>query len=160
MAHLLATKSQRAVHLESDQFFHFIRAGYIEPWKPESHTQNTTVMGIIAEAAAGYAKASYFTIIDGIISPRWFLTPLRDSLHAAGHTVAYAVLRAPLAVCLSRVGHRASDRLSDTAVVERLWHEFADLGPLKSHVIDAGAPTACATADVLAEQLHTSLVIT
>jgi adenylate kinase family enzyme len=47
-ARLLAAGSERAVHLESDSFFHFIRAGYVEPWKPEAHEQNTTVMRIVA----------------------------------------------------------------------------------------------------------------
>lgn len=158
LAQLLATKSQRAVHLESDQFFHFIQAGYVEPWRPESHEQNMTVMRIVAEAAAGYARAGYFTIIDGIVSPRWFFGPLCDSLHAAGHSVTYAVLRAPLAVCLERVGNRASGGLSD-AVVERLWQDFADLGPLETHVIDSGTRTAAATAVVLAERLQAGLLL-
>src|ERR1700678_3473141 len=92
-AQILATRSRRTVHLEADQFFHFIQAGYIEPWKPEAHEQNTTVMHILAEPAASYASAGYFTIIDGIVSPRWFFKPLRDSLRASGHSVAYAVLR-------------------------------------------------------------------
>jgi tRNA uridine 5-carbamoylmethylation protein Kti12 len=54
-ARLLTTGPERAAHLESDSFFHFIRAGYVEPWKPESDEQNTTVMRIVAAAAAGYA---------------------------------------------------------------------------------------------------------
>src|SRR6186997_3330933 len=40
VARLLMSRFQRAVHLRSDEFFHFIRAGYVEPWKPESHEQN------------------------------------------------------------------------------------------------------------------------
>jgi adenylate kinase family enzyme len=159
VAQLLAAKSRRAVHLESDRFFHFIQAGYIEPWKPESHEQNTTVMRIVAQAAAGYANAGYLTIIDGIVIPRWFLQPLRDSLSAAGHRVAYAVLRAPLAVCLERARSRASNRLSDAAVVERLWNDFADLGRLEANVIDSGAQAADATADALAERLQGDLLL-
>ena len=77
---MLAAKCQRAVHLESDRFFRFIQAGAIEPWKPESHEQNTIVMHAVAQAAAAYAKAGYFTIIDGIIIPGWFFEPLRDCL--------------------------------------------------------------------------------
>jgi tRNA uridine 5-carbamoylmethylation protein Kti12 len=160
VARLLATKSQRAVHLESDQFFHFIQAGYIEPWKLESHEQNTTVMRILAEAAAGYARAGYFTIIDGIVSPRWFFEPLRDSLRASNQSVTYAVLRAPLAVCLARVrSRRTSNKLSDAVVVERMWQDFADLGPLETHVIDSGTRTAEASAAVLAERLQSGLLL-
>jgi adenylate kinase family enzyme len=159
VAELLAARSQRAVHLESDQFFHFIKTGHIEPWKPESHAQNTVVMGVVAQAAAGYAKAHYFTIIDGIIIPRWFLTPLRDSLRAAGHSVAYAVLRAPLEVCLQRARTRAPQRLSDRAVIEQLWREFTDLGPLENHVVETAMQSADATADMLSERLQVSLLL-
>ncbi len=159
VARLLAGKAERAVHLESDQFFHFIQSGYIEPWKPESHEQNTTVMNIVASVAADYAKAGYFTIIDGIISPRWFLPQVQDSLRRAGHTVAYAVLRAPLSVCLSRARDRAPGRLSDATVIERLSREFTDLGPLEAHVIDAGAQTADAVADALDQLLHTGRLV-
>lgn len=105
------------------------------------------------------ANAGCFTIIDGIVIPRWSLQPLRDSLSAAGHRVAYAVLRAPLAVCLERAGSRASNWLSDAAVVERLWHDFADLGPFETHVIDSGVKAANATADALAERLQNGLLL-
>ena len=44
----LAARWDRAIHPESDSFFHFIPTGYVEPWKPESHEQNTTVMQIVA----------------------------------------------------------------------------------------------------------------
>jgi predicted kinase len=159
VAGLLAAESERAVHLESDQFFHFIKAGHIEPWKPESHEQNRAVMEIVAQAAAGYASAGYFTIVDGIILPRWFLAPLRDSLRAAGHSVAYAVLRAPLAVCLARARMRAPERLSDPAVIERLWREFSDLGPLESNTIETGTHSAAATASMLCDQLLSSLLL-
>ncbi len=159
VAQLLAAKWQRAVHLESDQFFHFIQAGYIEPWKPESHEQNTTVMEIVAEAAARYANAGYFTIIDGIVSPQWFLEPLRDALQASGHSVAYAVLRAPLSTCLTRVASRVPSHLSDALVVERLWHDFAELGPLEPHVIESEAQSADVVTAVLAKRLQSDLLL-
>ncbi len=156
---LLAARSRRAVHVESDCFFHFIQAGYVEPWKPESHEQNTAVMGIVADAAAGYARAGYFTIVDGIVSPRWFLEPLRDSLHLDGQRVDYAILRPPLAVCIERAAARASGRLSDPEVLERLWHDFTDLGPLESNVLDNGAQAPEATVAALGERLQADLLL-
>jgi hypothetical protein len=95
------------VHLESDQFFHFIESGYIEPWRSESHSQNQVVMEIVAGAAAGYAHAGYATVIDGIVLPAWFLEPLRDALQRDGFAVAYAVLRPSLAAAQERAGTRA-----------------------------------------------------
>jgi tRNA uridine 5-carbamoylmethylation protein Kti12 len=158
-AHLLAAGAERAVHLESDSFFHFIRAGYVEPWKAEAHEQNTIVMHIVAAAAVGYADAGYFTIVDGIISPRWFFGPLRNALQAAGHTVAYAVLRAPLAVCASRAASREASRLVDTTVVERLWHDFADLGPLERHAIESsGGESVEEIVEEVAQRLREGLL--
>jgi len=153
-ARLLAAAEERAVHLEADTFFRFIQTGYVEPWKPESHQQNTIVMRIVAGAAAAYAAAGYFTIIDGIVSPRWFFEPLRNSLRGAGHRVAYAVLRAPLAVCLPRAVSGESGKLSDGAVVKRLWEEFADLGSLERHVIDIDTESADEVAALLVQRLR------
>jgi tRNA uridine 5-carbamoylmethylation protein Kti12 len=157
-AHLLAAGSSRAVHLESDSFFRFIRAGFVEPWKPESHEQNTTVMRIVAAAAAGYADAGYFTIVDGIISPRWFFEPLRNELQAAGHAVAYAVLRAPLAVCVSRAASRDASRLAAATVVEQLWRDFADLGSLERHVVDGSGKSTEDIAEEVAQRLQQGLL--
>jgi adenylate kinase family enzyme len=143
VARLLATRRERAAHLESDFFFRCITSGYVEPWKPESHEQNTAVMRIVADAAAGYTRAGYFTIIDGIISPRWFFQPLRQSLSAAGFGVAYAILRPPLTVAIERAQARELSRLADAGVIEQLWHGFADLdADLEGHVIDNGSQTA------------------
>lgn len=136
-AAILAGGATPAVHLEADAFFRFIRSGYVEPWKPESHDQNSLVMGIVAEAAASYARAGYFTIVDGIVIPRWFLAPLRDGLHAAGLGVAYAVARAPLPVCEARLRER--EGLLDPGAIARLWSEFEDLGALEANVVDVAA---------------------
>ena len=152
-ARALTEASPRAVHLEADWFFHFIRAGYVEPWKPEALAQNTVVMQIVAAAAARYADASYFTVIDGIVIPRWFLQPLHAELRAAGHTVAYAVLRAPLDVCVSRAGQRGDGAAVDATVVSGLWRQFDGLGRLEDHVID----TATQPVDVVARTISESM---
>jgi hypothetical protein len=87
-------------------------------------------MRIVADTAAAYAAAGYLTIVDGIILPRFFLEPLRDRLRDKGQRVAYAVLRAPLAVCESRARERPRTPLAEPEVIERLWRDFADLGPM------------------------------
>jgi predicted kinase len=125
-ARVLAERSERAVHLESDYFFRFIRSGYVEPWRPESREQNDVVMRIVGGAAAAYAAAGYFTIVDGIVLPRFFFEPLRDALRAAGHPVAYAVLQAPLDVCLSTSAGRTRARRQTSS---RLAYVTALCGP-------------------------------
>ncbi len=99
------------------------------------------------------AAGGYLTIVDGIIIPGWFFEPLRDRLRIAGHPVACAVLRAPLPLCLSRAGCRVTQPLADTQVVERLWQDFADLGPLERNVVDTGTRSPDETSGLLAERL-------
>ena len=157
-ARLLAVGFERAVHLESDAFFRFIRSGYVEPWRPDSHEQNTTVMRIVATAAAAYAAAGYFTIIDGIISPAWFLEPVRDALKSAGQVVAYAVLQAPLSVCTARAVGRGGEGSIDPSVIERLWQDFADLGDLKQNALDCAERSAAQVAELLKERMQQGLL--
>jgi tRNA uridine 5-carbamoylmethylation protein Kti12 len=151
-ARILATRSTRAVHLEADLFFDFIRSGFVEPWNPESHDQNTLVMRIVAGAGAAYAAGGYFTVVEGIFIPGWFLRPVHESLRQAGHPVGYAVLRAPLATCVSRAGERATQPVADREVLERLWHDFADLGPLERNVIDIETKSPDEAANLVAER--------
>ena len=147
-AAVLADRHPAAVHLESDRFFHFIHSGYVEPWRPESHQQNAVVMRIVGEAAAGYASAGYFTIVDGIVIPRWFLTPLRDVLQAAGHAVAYVILRAPLDTCTARVQAREGTPTVDPEALAGIWSQLTDLGPCERNVLDVDglSPAEAATA--------------
>jgi len=136
-ARILAERSTRSVHLESDLFFNFIRAGHVEPWRAESRRQNEVVMSIVADAAIAYAGAGYFTIVDGIVLPEWFLEPLGDALRDAGHRPAYAVLREPLEVCVARVrGREGASELAEPEVIGRLWRGFADLGERERHALD------------------------
>jgi predicted kinase len=153
IAEILAARWPRAVHLESDVFFRFIRSDYVEPWKPESDRQNRVVMDIVAEAAAGYAAAGYRTIVDGIVIPGWFLEPLSDRLRDGGHSVAYAVLRAPLSVCAARVQSREGLPPIDPGAIAQLWESFADLGELERHVLDVSDRDPDEAADLIARSL-------
>jgi hypothetical protein len=134
-------------------FFRFICSGYVEPWKPESHEQNQIVMQIVGEAAVGYATAGYFTIVEGIVLPGWFLEPLRDALHRAGHRVAYAVLRELPSVCAARAQGREREPLSDPEAAGRLWRSFEDLGELEPNVIDLGGAAPEQATDLVAQSL-------
>jgi hypothetical protein len=113
-------------------FFDFIVGGYVEPWRPESQQQNAAVMRIVAAAAAGYAQAGYFTIVDGIFIPAWFFEPPRDTLVACGNQV---VLRASLPICKTRCAGREKEPEADERVIEQLWSAFSDLGDLERHVL-------------------------
>jgi hypothetical protein len=144
---------QRAAHLDTDRFFDFIESGFVPPWLPESHEQNATVMRIAGDAAAAYAADGYFTIVEGIVIPRWFLTPLRERIEREGRRVAYAVLRAPLELCVARRSH------VDGAVVEGIWRQFGDLGPLERNVIDVADTGPEGLAAELEEGLETRFLL-
>lgn len=154
VARLLAARRERAVHIESDLLWHFITSGYIEPWKPEAHDQNTLVMQILADVALSYAGGGYFTVIDGIVSPRWFLEPLRDAL-GTQLRVACAILQPPLPIAVERATARPASPLGDRRVIEQLWAEFAGAGEhLAGNFIDNGELTAEEAADEIDEQLR------
>jgi adenylate kinase family enzyme len=154
VARRIASRYERAVHLESDYFFEIITSGYIAPWKTESGEQNQVVMRIVGDAALGYAIAGYLTILDGIVIPGWFFETLRDTLHTSGVAVSYAVLRPSLDVCIERSTTRHGSRLSDPSVIEQLWLSFADLGPLEQYVVDTGKHDADETARSVDERLR------
>ncbi|MET0306657.1 MAG: AAA family ATPase [Solirubrobacterales bacterium] len=154
----LAARFPRAVHLESDRFFEFIHSDYVEPWKPESAEQNQVVMRIVAEAAAGYAAAGYFTVIDGIVIPGWFLEPVRDALREAGHDVALAVLRAPMAICVERVQEREGGPSVDAAALEQLWRSFDGIGELEANVLELDRESSDQISEMLARRLDEGLL--
>ena len=152
-ARLLSQRFGPGVHLESDLFFGFVTSAFVEPWRPESQRQNEVVMRTVGEAAASYARGGYFTVVDGIVIAHRFLATVRDAIAADGHEVAYAVLTAPLPICIERVASREGPELSDPAVVEQLWDEFADLGEYGSHAIPVAASSPAEIADTLARRL-------
>lgn len=154
VARALAAHWERAVHVEADEFFRFVASGYVDPARPGSERQNTTVMRAVALTAATYADDGYTTIVEGIIQPRWFLEPLRDSLAAAGHRTAYAILHAPLDTCIARARTRAERPVEDTAVVEQLWHAFDLPAGLERHVVDASVASADEVAATIAASLE------
>jgi tRNA uridine 5-carbamoylmethylation protein Kti12 len=152
-AGVLSQRFGPGVHLKSDFFFDFVSSEFVEPWRPESQRQNEVVMRTVGEAAASYARGGYFVVVDGIVIPHRFLSTVRDALAADGHAVAYAVLSAPLTTCIERVADREGLELSDPAVVEQLWDEFADLGEYDSHAVPVGTSTPAEVADAIVRRL-------
>jgi predicted kinase len=154
VAKVLTERAERAVHLEADRFFFFIRSGFIEPWKPESDEQNQLVMRTAAVAAASYAAAGYTTILEGIVIPRWTLGVIHKAFATAGVPVAYAVLRAPHSVCASRVHGREGDPdLFEPGVLTAISSEFDDLEEFERHAIDVAEMDAEQTAAAVATRL-------
>lgn len=137
VAAALAEQAERGVHLESDWFFRWIRSGFVAPHLPAARAQNTLVMDLVADTAAGYAAGGYRAVWDGIVGP-WFLDRVLARLIARGVAVSYLVVRAERETALERVRRR--DGTTDTSGAEVMWDQFADLGPLESHVVRSDGP--------------------
>jgi predicted kinase len=144
VAGLLAQELSPAVHLHSDDFWHYIRSGHIPPHLPESQRQNEVVMDALAHAAFRYAGGGYHVFCDGVIGP-WFLSVFRDAASAYDVELHYVVLRPDEATTIARATSRA-DGLTDIDVLVSLYHQFADLGDLEAHALDTTKLTADGTA--------------
>ncbi len=120
------------VHLHSDDFWGFIRHGAIAPYLAEADQQNRVVMHVLANVVAGYAGGGYFVVLDGIVGP-WFL-PSFAEIKAPLH---YVVLRPDLSAAIARCQARGGGMLADPAPITALHGQFAALGPLERHALDA-----------------------
>ena len=148
VARLLAERASvsRTVHLHTDDFYGYIRKGFIPPWQAESNDQNRTVMQGIAAAAEQYARGGFVVYVDGVIGP-WFLSPWR-ALVERGLDVRYLVLRPDEETTVQRAAARPKNAQEplDVSVVRQMWREFSALGDYESNVVDTTAQTAEETA--------------
>ncbi|MES0006716.1 AAA family ATPase [Mesorhizobium sp. M0062] len=129
-AALATLGGSRKVHLHSDDFWHFIKHGAIEPYLPEAHQQNVVVLNVLANVAAGYAKGGYFVILDGIVGP-WFL----DAFDPIDSPIHYIVLRPPLDLAIKRCRARGGNTLCDPGPITALYQQFSTLGSLERHAL-------------------------
>jgi predicted kinase len=146
---LVAASVAPAVHLHSDDFWHFIKKGAIPPYLRESRKQNEVVMAVLAKAAEGYAEGGYFVVVDGIVGP-WFIHPfrrLKQPLH-------YIVLRPALEAAIERCHLRGGDTLTDPEPISALHKQFSMLDEYENHVIE----TVGHNPDETLAAVHASLV--
>ena len=143
-ARSFARTYSKAVHLHTDDFWHYIASGRIPSHLAESDTQNQTVMGVIAGAAQAYADGGFICVVDGIIGP-WMLGHFRgmcDGSGSEGPRVHYIVLRPGRDEALRRAQARTTPgALLDEGPISAMWDQFADLGTLEGHVIDTSRDT-------------------
>ncbi|RYZ31109.1 MAG: AAA family ATPase [Propionibacteriaceae bacterium] len=138
----LAQTHDRAVHLNTDDFWHFIVSGGIAPFEPQAHRQNEVVLDVVAGAAHMYAAGGFVTVVDGVVGP-WMLHHFLDRPgRRPGVRLHYVVLRPQREVTLARAQQRTAARaLTDEAPVLSMWDQFADLRELETHVVDTSQQT-------------------
>ena len=143
VSELLAMTSEYPVslHMHTDDFYHYLKKGYIAPHLPESDKQNRTVIGAILAAAMHFADNGYDVIVDGIIGP-WFL-PQWEEAARKGYEIHYIVLRAGKATTMERAISRSKlDRKTNMELVKAMWEQFSDLGAYDRYAVDAEGASA------------------
>lgn len=130
------TPADRAVHLHTDDFYQYIRKGYIAPWMDGSGDQNDTVIRAAAASAGVFAADGYDVYVDGFIGP-WYLSPW-VALARGGADVRYVVLRPDRETTVRRAMARAKrvEFPLEEATVDELWEAMEDLGAYEGNAVD------------------------
>ncbi|MFI9629365.1 AAA family ATPase [Streptomyces sp. NPDC052042] len=152
VAQLLADRLTPSVHLHSDDFWRYIKQGWVAPYLPEAHKQNQVVLQVLVSAAFGYAEGGYQVICDGIVGP-WFIDPFRTTAQERALPLSYIILRPNQHTTLERTTSRADDALTDPEPICSLHGQFSNLGVYEEHVLDSTNLTAEATADSILQDV-------
>ncbi len=144
----LAEANPLGLHLVSDTFYEFI-PHLINPATTQSRHQNAVVMQALAASVQAFVRGGYSVYLDGIVGP-WFLPVFRPYLEPDTPT-HYVVLQVSEIEAMARVRIRQGAGLSPT--VTHMQRQFADLGPLARHGIDAGSPSEREVFATLTERL-------
>jgi cytidylate kinase len=114
-----------------DDFFGFLRNGFIAPWLDEAQDQNTSVIEAAAAAVGRLARHRH-VVYDGVVGP-WFVETF---LRATGVThLHYVLLLPPLEVCLERVRTRRGHGFTDREAAEHMWEEMHRAEVAPRHVL-------------------------
>ena len=149
VAALVADRFERSLHLHTDDFYAWIKRGYIEPWKPESLAQNLLIADAIAGTTARFASGDYDVVVDGVLG-LWSLDPWR----ALGRPISYALLLPDAPTARQRAAERGEHPLKELEVVGQMHAAFvAHLDGYERHVIDSTDLTAEETAAEVVRRL-------
>lgn len=131
----------RAAHIHTDDFYQYIRKGYIAPWARGSGDQNETVVEAAAACARRFCAGGYEVVVDGTIGP-WFIDPWIE-IAREGVDVRYIVLRPDRATTVGRATARVQREFFplDEGIVGDLWASLADLGEYEPHAVDTTGQT-------------------
>jgi predicted kinase len=126
----------RAAHLHTDDFYAYIRKGFVAPWLPESQDQNIVVMKALARTAATYAQGGYEVLVDGVVGP-WFFDPWLAAAHEHDIDLRYILLMPDEASTIARaVARQAPRAMTDPEVVRSMWRHFQTFASPLGNVLD------------------------
>jgi len=143
IARILAESSahEKAAHIELDDFWEYIRKGYILPWESESGSQNETVIEAVALSAEKFAQGGYDVFVSGVIGP-WFIEPWL-TIAKTGIDVRYVILRPSEEATVLRAAARPHKDCFplNAEVVKDVWRSFANLGTYEPNAVDTTGQT-------------------
>lgn len=152
---LLAQRSEAigAVHMHTDDFYGYIKKGYIEPWKDGSGDQNETVIRAAAACARVYAEGGYEVYVDGVVGP-WFIDIWKETA-ALDVDVRYVILRPGCEETVRRGLEREARAEFPLAeqVFRDMWQMFSKLNDYEKYAVDTEGQTPAETAAALKEQI-------
>ena len=158
LARMLAENSilEKTAHIELDDFWEYIRKGYIPPWAGGGGdgSQNETVIEAVALSAEKFAQNGYEVFVAGGIGP-WFIEPWLK-IAQKGVDVRYVVLRPNEATAILRATERTQRDSFPLTVeaVKNLWYSFADLGVYKSNTVDTTGQTVEESARLIEKMIN------
>lgn len=130
-----------AVHIHSDDFYQYIRKGYVAPWLDGSGDQNEIVIDALVASAKKFSEGGYEVFVDGVIGP-WFLAPWRK-LAEEGFDIRYIVLRPDEETTISRALERTQRDYFPLKCddIKNVWNSLSDLGEYESNIVDTTMQT-------------------
>jgi energy-coupling factor transporter ATP-binding protein EcfA2 len=154
VARVLAGGFERSALVAGDEFFRFLDQGFIPPWQPEAHDQNTVVIQAAA-AAAGRLSSSCTVVYDGVVGP-WFLSTF---LAATGlPRLNYVILLPSIERCMAGVRARVGHGFTDLSATRHMHEQFAQAQIDPRHLIADPPNGAEAVAECLRQRVaHGSL---
>lgn len=132
VAQLLAADFDPGALVAGDQFFGFLRAGFIDPWRPESDQQNRVVIRSAAAAAGKLVEGGITVVYDGVVGP-WSVPAFLDG--TALDRMHYAVLMPTEVCCTRRVRERPGHDFTDVPATRHMYREFARAEVDQRHVL-------------------------
>jgi predicted ABC-type ATPase len=132
IAELVVAQFEPSALVRGDDFFAFVRRGFISPWLPEADAQNTVVIQSAASAAGRLAGGGYTVIYDGVIGP-WFLDTFASA--AGVERIRYAVLLPSEECCVERVRTRIGHGFTDIPAARHMWRDFAKADISSAHLV-------------------------
>ena len=125
-----------AVHLHTDDFYTYVRKGFVAPWLPAAQAQNIAIMNALAASAAAFAIGGYEVLVDGIVGP-WFFDPWIAAAREHALDLRYIAIAPDEATTVARaIARKGPGAMTDEGVVRTMWSQFQKYPPPEANVVN------------------------